>query len=312
MTEFQRELEISKKNPFCDLGDTDGACKKNILSLNLYAVPAGRVFMFAPKFVGEIFEIPDVEGDQGAPISLEVLSLNPRIFEVFNFFSREESKNLVEQALNENRESHRVKRSTTGGGKHLHPRRTSESGFDTHGKVAVTVKKRCFKILGFDEYIEGHGDGLQILRYNLTTAYTPHMDFIQDRSARHPHNYDSAGVGGNRFATILMYMSDVEEGAGGETVFTEAWPAGQPENERVPFKDALQNLRDADNVSGILKEGSWEEEMVAKCRSRLAIRPHAGRAILFYSQHPDGREDKSSLHGGCPVLRGDKYAANLW
>mmetsp|Transcript_21526 Transcript_21526/g.32584 ORF Transcript_21526/g.32584 Transcript_21526/m.32584 type:complete len:306 (+) Transcript_21526:712-1629(+) len=269
--------------------------------------------MFAPKFVGEIFEIPDVKGDKGAPISLEVLSLEPRVFEIYNFFSREESDNLVARALSETKESHRIKRSTTGsGGKNLFSKRTSESGFDTHGKVAVTVKKRCFKILGFDEYIEGHGDGLQILRYNLTTAYVQHADYIQDKSGRLPHDYHAAGVGGNRFATILMYMSDLEVGWGGETVFTEAWPVGQPENERISFKDALHNLRESGDLSGILHPGSWEEEMVAKCRSRLAIRPRAGRAILFYSQHPDGREDKASLHGGCPVLRGDKYAANLW
>jgi hypothetical protein len=28
--------------------------------------------------------------------------------------------------------------------------------------------RRCFSVLGFDEYIEGHSDGLQILRYNQT------------------------------------------------------------------------------------------------------------------------------------------------
>ena len=34
--------------------------------------------------------------------------------------------------------------------------------------------------LGFDEYIDSHGDGLQILRYNLTTAYNTHLDWITD------------------------------------------------------------------------------------------------------------------------------------
>ena len=48
------------------------------------------------------------------------------------------------------------------------------------------------------------------------------------------------------------------------------------------------------------------------CRTRLAIRPHSSRAVLFYSQHPNGDVDKSSLHGACPVLSNQKYAANLW
>jgi hypothetical protein len=41
--------------------------------------------------------------------------------------------------------------------------------------------RRCFEALGFDEYWESHGDGLQILRYNQTTAYTSHMDWIEDK-----------------------------------------------------------------------------------------------------------------------------------
>ena len=48
--------------------------------------------------------------------------------------------------------------------------------------------------------------------------------------------------------------------------------------------------------------------MVADCRSRLAVRPHAGRAVLFYSQHPNGEEDTSSLHGGSFL----RYAAIAW
>ena len=36
------------------------------------------------------------------------------------------------------------------------------------------------------------------------------------------------------------------------------------------------------------------------------------RAILFYSQKPLGEMDPMSLHTGCPVLKGKKWAANLW
>ena len=50
--------------------------------------------------------------------------------------------------------------------------------------------------------------------------------------------------------------------------------------------------------------------MVVDCRSRLAVKPHAGRAVLFYSQHPNGEIDNSSLHGGCPVLHGEKWAVS--
>ena len=90
--------------------------------------------------------------------------------------------------------------------------------------------------LGFDTYWESHTDGLQILRYNLTTAYNKHMDWMEI-NPRLEHDYDSGGRGGNRFATILLYMTDLGERDGGETVFTEAWPPGQPEDEHVQHPD---------------------------------------------------------------------------
>ena len=137
-----------------------------------------------------------------------------------------------------------------------------------------------------------------MLRYNLTTAYIPHMDWIDDPSGVLPHDYDSGGMGGNRFSTILMYMTDLEPGAGGETVFTEAWPIGLPEDQRMDLNTALKSLRESGDAEGVLKHGSWEEEMVAQCRSKLAIRPQAGRAVLFYSQLPSGEPDPASTHGG--------------
>lgn len=57
--------------------------------------------------------------------------------------------------------------------------------------------RRCFDVLGFDEYIESHADGLQILRYNLTKAYIPHLDWI-DGNDQLTHNYESHNNGGNR------------------------------------------------------------------------------------------------------------------
>ena len=43
------------------------------------------------------------------------------------------------------------------------------------------------------------------------------------------HDYNSAGKGGNRFATILLYMSDMGPDDGGETVFSQAYPdKGRP------------------------------------------------------------------------------------
>jgi len=276
--------------------------------IHLYAVPAGRVFMFAPTFVGELFHLPHVPGASNKAIYLEVISLKPRVFDVFNFFSRDESSEIVEKANAETADAYRIKRSTTGANTHtVNNRRTSESGFDTSGKTAMKIKRRCFAALGFDQYIESHSDGLQILRYNVSKAYNSHLDFIEDGSGQLKHDYESSGTGGNRFATILLYMSDLGDDDGGETVF----PHGSLSREHAPIDKVREQLRVSMN-GPVLQNGSWEEDLVVLCRTRLAIRPHSSRAVLFYSQHPNGDVDKSSLHGACPVLSNQKYAANLW
>lgn len=51
---------------------------------------------------------------------------------------------------------------------------------------------------------------------------------------------------------------------------------------------------------------------MGQCRSGLAVRPRKAHAVLFYSQRPDGSLDPMSKHGGCPVVSGTKWAANLW
>ncbi|GAX13429.1 hypoxia-inducible factor prolyl 4-hydroxylase [Fistulifera solaris] len=44
----------------------------------------------------------------------------------------------------------------------------------------------------------------------------------------------------------------------------------------------------------------------------LRVRPEAGKAVLFYLQTPDGNMDEKSLHEALPVIKGEKWLANLW
>jgi len=47
-------------------------------------------------------------------------------------------------------------------------------------------------------------------------------------------------------------------------------------------------------------------------RAGLKIKPIKGSAVLFYSLDPGGNPDPNSLHGGAPVLSGEKWLATLW
>lgn len=293
-------------------GDESCDGDDSVSEIHLYAVPAGRVFHFAPAYVGETFELNHLKllPDPSKPITLKVLSTSPKVFDILHVFTEDEAAAVVKKALEETSPTHKIGRSTTGGGgtSSVFNKRTSESGFDTHGTVALALKKRIFEVLGYDEYWTGHDDGLQVLRYNQTKAYTPHMDYIP-LTTPSDYNFDSERVGGNRYATVLLYMTDMVEGAGGETVFPKIWPEGSHKS----LEHALEELRESGDAERAgIERGSWEEEMVATCRSKFSVRPSAGRAVLFYSQLPNGQEDPASLHGGCPVLEGEKWAANLW
>jgi prolyl 4-hydroxylase len=50
----------------------------------------------------------------------------------------------------------------------------------------------------------------------------------------------------------------------------------------------------------------------ATTNRELRVEPQAGKAVLFYSQLPDGNLDDFSLHAAMPVTQGEKWLINLW
>ena len=124
-----------------------------------------------------------------------------------------------------------------------------------------------------------------------------------------PLNYNPERGGVNRFATVFMYLTDVEEG--GETVFTHA---ARDADEDVPSRADVHADLVRRNITGLFPPppDNWEVDFIATCRTRLAVRPKRGTAVLFYTQAPSGAIDGAQMHGGCPVISGVKWAANLW
>ncbi|OVA15945.1 Oxoglutarate/iron-dependent dioxygenase [Macleaya cordata] len=204
---------------------------------------------------------------------MEVISWEPRAFVYHNFLSEEECKYLINLA-SPHMEKSTVVDSETGKSKDSRVR-TSSGTFLKRGqdKIIRSIEKR---IADFTFIPEDHGEGLQILHYEVGQKYEPHYDYFLDQF--------NTKNGGQRIATVLMYLSDVEEG--GETVF----PAAKGNISSVPW---------------------WNE--LSECGKKgLSVKPKMGDALLFWSMRPDASLDPSSLHGGCPVIRGNKWSSTKW
>ncbi|XP_043711987.1 probable prolyl 4-hydroxylase 3 isoform X2 [Telopea speciosissima] len=203
----------------------------------------------------------------------EILSWEPRAFVYHNFLSKEECDYLIELAK-PFMEKSTVVDSATGKSKDSRVR-TSSGTFLRRGrdKIIRDIEKR---IADFTFIPVEHGEGLQILHYEVGQKYEPHYDYFLDEF--------NTKNGGQRIATVLMYLSDVEEG--GETLF----PGSKANFSSVPW---------------------WNE--LSECGKKgLSVKPRMGDALLFWSMRPDATLDPSSLHGGCPVISGNKWSSTKW
>lgn len=131
------------------------------------------------------------KGDKWA----EVISWEPRASIYHNFLSKEECEYLINLAKPHMQKS-TVVDSETGKSKDSRVR-TSSGTFLPRGrdKIIRNIEKR---IADFTFIPVEHGEGLQVLHYEVGQKYEPHYDyFLDDFNTRN---------GGQRIATILMYL----------------------------------------------------------------------------------------------------------
>ena len=57
---------------------------------------------------------------------------------------------------------------------------------------------------------------------------------------------------------------------------------------------------------------SASSSAAAATSAAALYKPKAGDGVLFYSYHPNGTMDEASMHTGCPVIKGIKWAAPVW
>ncbi|ETV93665.1 hypothetical protein H310_12432 [Aphanomyces invadans] len=269
----------------------------------LYIVGRGLHFVWPFVEFGHRVSLQSTQSPTGKPITLESFNDSPRVFLVHDFFTEEEADGLIERILSIDHELNKLQRSGVGprqSGQKVHSSvRTSENAFDSESPIAVTINKRAFDLLRIGEFQGDMADGLQLLRYKQKQAYIPHNDYFSEGATR-DWNWNPKSGGSNRFATVFLYLSNVTRG--GQTVFPLANMPPGVAHSTPPTDDEME----------LFEKGSWEYKMVKQCYSKLASYPRKAHAVLFYSQKGNGEVDPMSEHGGCPVLEGTKWGANLW
>ena len=213
---------------------------------------------------------------------IEQISHSPRAYVYRGFLSDAECDHVISRAYGTMTRSLVVDEES--GGAQEHDGRTSMGGWVSSEEDEV-IRDIELRVSTWAMLPRNRGETMQVMRYEAGQQYEAHDDFFHDEL--------NILNGGQRVATVLMYLSDVEEG--GETVF----PLGTPLGGQSPDK------------SGVTEENACELAVKGDPRV-VAVKPRRGDALLFFDAHLNGEMDVHSKHAGCPVLRGTKWTMTRW
>ena len=216
-------------------------------------VPTAPVPLPEPNLAGQ----PAVIHAQGRDVQVLSSLRLPRVVVFGGVLSHEECDGLVALSRTRLARSETVDNQT--GGSEVNAARTSDGMFFERGEFTLidTIERRLAALLNWPL---DHGEGLQVLRYRHGAEYKPHHDYFDPAQ---PGAASILARGGQRVATLIMYLSSPERGGG--TVFPDAG---------------------------------------------LEVAPIKGNAVFFSYDRP--HQATRTLHGGAPVLAGEKWVATKW
>ncbi|OGB16501.1 MAG: proline dioxygenase [Burkholderiales bacterium RIFCSPLOWO2_12_67_14] len=137
----------------------------------------------------------------------------PRVVMLGGLLSAEECDALVEAARPRLARSLTVE--TRTGGEELNPDRTSHGMFFNRGEgeLVTRIEQRIARLLRWP--LE-NGEGIQVLQYRPGAEYKPHYDYFDPVE---PGTPTILKRGGQRVATLLMYLNEPTRGGG--TIFPD-------------------------------------------------------------------------------------------
>jgi len=217
------------------------------------------LFLFNLVFLQGILYSSHIEKDLSF-YGFRKISHSPEIYECLHFLTDTECDSIIEKAKPNLERSRVIDQHSSK--QLIDTRRISLGTFlpkMNEGRVIEKVRSIVEKITNIPSR---NGEGIQVLHYLVGGEYQPHFDWFDPKTTGGLVHYNR---GGQRVATLLVYLNTVKEG--GETVFPKA---------------------------------------------QIKIAAIKGKAVLFYNIDLEGRPDRMSLHGGAPVIAGEKWIATLW
>jgi len=138
---------------------------------------------------------------------------DPRVVVVAGFLSDAECDEMMAAARQRLARSETVDVGT--GGSEVNAARTSEGMFFSRGESPLIARIEA-RLAAFTRWPVENGEGLQVLRYRPGAEYKPHYDYFDPEQPGTPAILKR---GGQRVATVVMYLNTPEQG--GATVFPD-------------------------------------------------------------------------------------------
>jgi prolyl 4-hydroxylase len=255
-------------------------------------------------------------GRPGAHDRIERVCAYPSLWRIRGFVTDEECSHLIAKATRQRLEASELAITGYGG----------KSGFRTSSTAWVStaedpklrgLSERVARLVGLPPHLLLDGDArdsgrVQVVRYTPGQEYGTH--------------HDCDGLG-RRYATVLCYLSDVDEG--GETAFPAAsddpneWKDLRSVDEAATRFMAKRHAAAAElkwaatgeEADSAAAANTQRDEGSAEARpggTGVVCAPRKGDAVLFYNYDASGVIDPRAVHSAMPVIRGEKWVANAW
>mmetsp|Transcript_15740 Transcript_15740/g.29686 ORF Transcript_15740/g.29686 Transcript_15740/m.29686 type:complete len:707 (+) Transcript_15740:70-2190(+) len=226
----------------------------------------------------KFINLKEYRNDGPLKLTLKVISVAPRVFEIDGFLSDSEVSHLLDLATMYN-----VTETDLKGRMPLKKNHGSTNAWIRRemSPIVDAIYHRTADMLKIDESLLRHrnehehtelnthhsiAEALFLTQFIKDQGYIPRSDAVQT-SVRNRYQP-------NRFATVVFFLNDIEEDWGGDTIFPLA-----------------VNVHHHDGVR---------------------VTPKKGKAVLFYNMLPDGNVDDLSQHSSEFLLDGEKWVGSLF